>query len=73
MTGRRPRRNSLEEAEAAMGKKLTIGHGEVDDRGGGGREDVGVSRATVGVLLEKKEETVRWVGAASKGRRRRLG
>ena len=34
-------------------------------------EDVGVSRAAVGVSLEKKEETVWWVGAASKGRRRK--
>ena len=70
----------LEEAEAAEGEKLTNDHGEFNDRGGGGREDVGVSQAAVGVSqaavrvsLEKKEEVVWWVGAASKGRRRRLG
>ena len=73
MAGRRPRQSSLEEAEAAEGEKLTAGHGEFDDRGGGDREDVGVSRAAVGVSLEKKEEAVWWVGAASKGRRIRLG
>ena len=72
MAERRSRRSSLDEAELAEGEKLTAGHGEFDDRGGGGREDVGVSRATVGVSLEKKEEVVWWVGAASKGRRRRL-
>ena len=58
MAGRRPRRSSLEEAEAAEGEKLTTGHGEFDDRGGGGREDVRVSPAAVGVLLEKKVEAV---------------
>ena len=36
-------------------------------------EDVGVSRAAVRVSLEKKEEVAWWVGAASKGRRRKLG
>ena len=72
MAGRKPRRSSLEEAEAAEGEKLTAGHREFDDRSGG-REDVGVSRAAVGVSLEKKEEAVWWVGAASKGRRIRLG
>ena len=55
------------------GEKLTAGHGEFDDRGGGGRKEVGVSRATIRVSLEKKEEAVWWVGAASKGKRRRLG
>ena len=54
-------------------EKLMAGHGEFDDRGGRGREDVGVSQAAVGVLLEKKEKDVWWVGAASKGRRRKLG
>ena len=58
MVGRRLRRNLLEEAEAAEGKKLTAGHGEFDDRGGGGREDVGVSRAVVRDSLEKKKEAV---------------
>ena len=73
MAGRRPWRSSLEEAEAMEGEKLMAGHGEFDDRGGEGREDIGVSRAAVGVSLEKKEEAVWWVRAASKGRRRRLG
>ena len=52
MAGRRPRRSSLEKAKAAEVKKLTVGHGEFDDRGGRGREDVGVPRATIGVSLE---------------------
>ena len=56
----------------AEGEKLTAGHGEFDGREGGGRKDVGVPRAAVGVSLEK-EETAWWVGTASKGRRRRLG
>ena len=43
MARRRPRRSSLEEAEAAEGEELMAGHGEFDGRGGGGREDVGVS------------------------------
>ena len=73
MARRRTRRSSLEEVKAAEGEKLTVGYGEFDDRGGGGCEDVRVSRAVVGVLLEKKEEVIWWVGAASKGKRRRLG
>ena len=73
MVGRRSRRSSLEEAKAAKGEELTADHGEFDDREGGGREDVGVSRAAIGVSLEKKEEVIWWVGAASKGKRRRLG
>ena len=73
MAERRPQRSSLEEEEAAEGEKLTIGYEEFDDRGGGGCKDVGVSRASIGISLEKKEEVVWWVGAASKGRRRRLG
>ena len=32
-----------------------------------------MSRAAVGVSLEKKEEAVWWVGATSKRKRRRLG
>ena len=63
----------LEEAEAAEGEKLTTDHEEFNDGGGGGREDVEVSRAAVDVSLEKKNKVVWWVGAASKGRRRRLG
>ena len=62
----------LEEAKAAEWEKLTVGHREFDDRGGGGREDVEVSRAAIGVSLEKKEEAIWWIGTASKGRRRRL-
>ena len=58
MVGRRPQWSLLEEAEVVEGEKLTAGHREFDDRGGGGREDVGVSRAAVGVSLEKKEEIV---------------
>ena len=73
MVGRRPQRSSLEEVEATEGDKLTAGHGEFNGRGDGGREDIGVSRAIVGVSLEKKEEAAWWVGDASKGRRRRLG
>ena len=42
MARRRPRWSLLEDAEAVEGEKLTAGHGEFDDRGGGGREDVGV-------------------------------
>ena len=72
MTKRRPRRSSLEEAEVTEVEKLTTGHEEFDDRGGRGREDVGVSRAAIGVSLEKKEEAVWWIRAASKGKRRRL-
>ena len=55
------------------GDELIAGYGEFDARGCGGREDVGVSRATVGVSLKKKEEASWWVGAPSKGRRRKLG
>jgi len=55
------------------GEELTTGHEELDGRGGGGHEDVGVSRATVGISLEKKDEATWWVGADNKGRRRRLG
>ena len=58
MAGRKPRRSSLEEAEAAEGEELTAGHGEFDSRGGGRHEDVGVSRVDVGVSLEKKEEAI---------------
>ena len=36
-------------------------------------EDVGVSRAVVRLSLEKKEEVAWLVGAANKGRRRKLG
>ena len=58
MAGRRPWRSLLEKVEAAEGEKLTAGHGEFDDRGGGGCEDVRVSQAAVRVSLEKKEEVV---------------
>ena len=51
MAGRRPQRSLLEEADAAEGEKLTVGHGEFDERGGGVCGDVGVSRATIGVSL----------------------
>ena len=49
MAVRRPRRSSLEEAEATEGEKLTTGHGEFNDRGRVDREDVGLSRAAIGV------------------------
>ena len=58
MAGRRLRRSSLEEAEAAEGMELTTNHGKFDDRGGGGREDVGVSRAAVEVSLEEKKKVI---------------
>ena len=66
MAGGRLWRSSLEEVKATEGEKFTAGHGEFDDRGGGGSEDVGVSQAAVGVSLEKKEEAVWWVGLRAK-------
>jgi len=66
MAGRRSRWSSLEEAEATEGDKLMAGHGQFDSKGGGGREDVKVSRAAIWVSLEKKDEVIWWVGAAAK-------
>ena len=54
MTGRRPRRSSLEEVEVAEGEKLMADHREFDDRGGGGRENVGCRELPLGSHREER-------------------